>query len=275
MPNAARMGDGTVHGGVITFGATNVLIENMPAARIGDFHTCPLSDGPKPHVGGPIIMGCPTVLIGGLPAARVGDQATCVGPPDTIRPPGALKVQIGLTSSPITCVVVGNPALGFQTFPGEQNYENCYPQSIQQVVRLGTGKNLSESQMEKISARYGYTRKGGTPIIAGPQILKDASGGKLHGSLEKNDVNKTIKALHDGKGVVAVTDAGVLWNDPRYRGGGHAVHVTGALTDKQGKPIAIIINDTGTGNAAQAIPAERFQQAIQGYPSLFTKEKVW
>lgn len=55
-----------------------------PAARVGDMHTCPLSDGPKPHVGGPITTGAPTVIIGGQPAARVGDLATCVGPPDSI-----------------------------------------------------------------------------------------------------------------------------------------------------------------------------------------------
>lgn len=56
-----------------------------PAARITDMHTCPLSDGPKPHVGGPVLPpGEPTVLIEGLPAARVGDMAVCAGPPDTI-----------------------------------------------------------------------------------------------------------------------------------------------------------------------------------------------
>ncbi|MCP5201238.1 MAG: PAAR domain-containing protein [Gammaproteobacteria bacterium] len=56
-----------------------------PAARLTDMHTCPMFDGPKPHVGGPIASpGAPTVLIGGLPGARVSDMATCVGPPDTI-----------------------------------------------------------------------------------------------------------------------------------------------------------------------------------------------
>ena len=66
-----------------------------PAARVSDMHTCPLSDGPKPHVGGPILPpGAPTVMIGGLPAARVGDMATCVGPPDTIVM-GSSKVMIG------------------------------------------------------------------------------------------------------------------------------------------------------------------------------------
>jgi uncharacterized Zn-binding protein involved in type VI secretion len=58
----------------------------MPAAaRVGDMHTCPASDGPKPHVGGPILPpGGATVLIGGMPAARQGDLCTCTGPPDSI-----------------------------------------------------------------------------------------------------------------------------------------------------------------------------------------------
>ena len=66
-----------------------------PAARITDMHTCPMFDGPKPHVGGPILPpGVPNVLIGGLPAAVVGGMATCVGPPDVIAK-GSMKVMIG------------------------------------------------------------------------------------------------------------------------------------------------------------------------------------
>lgn len=82
---AARMGDLTAHGGTIVLGLPTVLIGGMPAARVGDMHTCPLVNGVVPHVGGPIIPpGGVTVLIGGMPAARVGDLLTCVGPPDTI-----------------------------------------------------------------------------------------------------------------------------------------------------------------------------------------------
>lgn len=91
---AARQGDMTAHGGVITIGFPQVLIGGQPAARLGDMHTCPLSDGPKPHVGGPIATGSATVLIGGQPAARQGDTATCAGPPDTIVA-GAPTVLIG------------------------------------------------------------------------------------------------------------------------------------------------------------------------------------
>lgn len=69
-----------------------------PAARITDFHTCPMvTPGlpPIPHVGGPVIgPGVPTVLIGKMPAAVVGDNAVCVGPPDTIVK-GSATVMIG------------------------------------------------------------------------------------------------------------------------------------------------------------------------------------
>jgi uncharacterized Zn-binding protein involved in type VI secretion len=100
-----------------------------PALRAGDTALCPLSDGPKPHVGGPvtpaaavmtvlignmpaavangipggivcvspapngIAVGSATVLIGGFPAARVGDLSLHGSP---IAPgPGCLTVIIG------------------------------------------------------------------------------------------------------------------------------------------------------------------------------------
>ena len=67
----------------------------MPAARLTDMHTCPMTTGPVPHVGGPILApGCPTVLIEMLPAARATDTALCVGPPDTVLP-GSPTVLIG------------------------------------------------------------------------------------------------------------------------------------------------------------------------------------
>ena len=96
---AARQGDLTVHGGTIVVGCPTVLIGNMPAARVGDMHTCPMQTPavvPIPHVGGPILPpGVPTVLIANMPAATVGDMGTCVGPPDAIAPPGCPTVLIG------------------------------------------------------------------------------------------------------------------------------------------------------------------------------------
>lgn len=66
-----------------------------PAARVTDFHVCPMVTGTVPHVGGPISgPGAATVLIGNMPAAVVGDMASCTGPPDTIAA-GSSSVMIG------------------------------------------------------------------------------------------------------------------------------------------------------------------------------------
>lgn len=56
----------------------------LPAARMSDMHTCPMTTGPVPHVGGPIVAGQPNVLIGKLPAARMTSTAVCVGPPSLV-----------------------------------------------------------------------------------------------------------------------------------------------------------------------------------------------
>ncbi|WP_428232580.1 PAAR domain-containing protein [Flavobacterium sp.] len=74
-----------------------------PAARLTDFHECPMATPglpPIPHVGGPIIgPGAANVLIGGLPAARVGDTLACVGPPDTIIKGSATVMIDGLPAA--------------------------------------------------------------------------------------------------------------------------------------------------------------------------------
>ena len=94
---AARLGDTTTHGTPLGPGpgCATVLIGGMPAWRaFSDMHACPLSDGPKPHVGGVVAMGSLTVLIGGLPAARQGDMVVEAGAPNAILL-GATTVLIG------------------------------------------------------------------------------------------------------------------------------------------------------------------------------------
>lgn len=87
MPPAARMGDTTSHGTPLSPGpgSLNVFIGGKPAWRAtADFHTCPLFNGPAPHVGGMVLMGSVTVLINGMPAARVGDMVMEAGGPNSI-----------------------------------------------------------------------------------------------------------------------------------------------------------------------------------------------
>ncbi|WP_044956823.1 PAAR domain-containing protein [Halomicrobium katesii] len=96
MKPAARLGDQTAHGTPLTgVGSPNVLIGGKPAWRaLTDFHSCPLSSGPAPHVGGSVVAGSTSVLINNFPATRLGDSIVEAGPPNTIAA-GCPTVLIG------------------------------------------------------------------------------------------------------------------------------------------------------------------------------------
>jgi uncharacterized Zn-binding protein involved in type VI secretion len=87
LPPAARVGDLTSHGSPLAPGpgSVNVLIGGMPAWRAAaDMHTCSIVTPAGPHVGGVVAIGSGTVLINNLPAARLGDQIVESGPPNAI-----------------------------------------------------------------------------------------------------------------------------------------------------------------------------------------------
>ncbi|HUT54409.1 MAG TPA: PAAR domain-containing protein [bacterium] len=69
----ARLGDISNHGGVIITGAMRTVVNGRPAARMGDFHSCPLPF----HGVTPIVTGSPDTLTEGQPNARIGDVAAC------------------------------------------------------------------------------------------------------------------------------------------------------------------------------------------------------
>lgn len=84
---AARLGDSTAHGTPLGPGpgSTNVFIEGQPAWRVGmDFHACPLTSGPVPHVGGTVPVGSTGVFINKMPAARLSDTVVEATAPNAI-----------------------------------------------------------------------------------------------------------------------------------------------------------------------------------------------
>jgi uncharacterized Zn-binding protein involved in type VI secretion len=76
-------------------GSLTVIIGNQPAWRaMADVHVCPLVTGVVPHTGGVVTLGSKTVLIDNMPAARMGDVLTETGPPNPIAA-GCMTVLIG------------------------------------------------------------------------------------------------------------------------------------------------------------------------------------
>ncbi|WP_457624913.1 PAAR domain-containing protein [Persephonella sp.] len=92
---AARLGDLTAHGSPLSPGpgSPNVFIGGKPAWRVTDIHTCPVST-PNPHGTGVIISGSSTVLINGVPAVRMGDLIQEAGITSSIIS-GEITVLIG------------------------------------------------------------------------------------------------------------------------------------------------------------------------------------
>ncbi|HSD57567.1 MAG TPA: PAAR domain-containing protein [Methanotrichaceae archaeon] len=74
-----------------------MLIEGRPAWRAGpDLHACPQVEATVvPHVGGTVAIGSTTVLINGLPAARMGDSIIESGGPPNNIVAGCMTVIIG------------------------------------------------------------------------------------------------------------------------------------------------------------------------------------
>ena len=61
-------------------GVALVLLGGMPAAVVGDLHSCMMPPTAGPHPPSPFPSGSTTVLIGGRPALRVGDVSGCGAP---------------------------------------------------------------------------------------------------------------------------------------------------------------------------------------------------
>ncbi|MCB9746245.1 MAG: PAAR domain-containing protein [Alphaproteobacteria bacterium] len=92
MPSAARVGDVSNHGGVLSGpGEATVLIGGMPAAVAGDMHVCALPPVSHQPTASPFPMGSVTVLVGGKPAVRTSDACIC----GAMAAVGEPTVQIG------------------------------------------------------------------------------------------------------------------------------------------------------------------------------------
>ena len=115
---AARLSDLTAHGGTVVVGCPTVLINNLPASRIGDMHVCPMLTGIVPHVGGPFVLGSFTVLVGGVPQSRVSDMLICVGPPDLLAN-GSPNVIVGMAGAMgLFGLAMGGLLAGLSNFVG-------------------------------------------------------------------------------------------------------------------------------------------------------------
>ena len=79
--------------------------------------------------------------------------------------------------------------------------------------------------------------------------------------IEPTTRDNLAKAIKANKAVIANVDAGVLWNNSQYNGGGHAIVVYDGDFDSSGKLTHVYINDTGAGKQGRRMPIDQFMKA--------------
>lgn len=116
----------------------------------------------------------------------------------------------------------------------------------------GVNGGTNTFKMQKILQHFGVESKR-------EEIIWD------DGSDMVND--KTIENLaqyiSDGKGVIFGVDAGILWDDPNFAGGGHAVTATSVKTDNDGNILGFYICDTAK-NGTKFYSTDTIKNSIIG-----------
>ena len=139
-------------------------------------------------------------------------------------------------------------AAGRKSGKTEQSYNmNCGVEAARQITIQATGKQITEDQlldraMDKSWAQRARTREasGGTSFRGRQQILSDQG---VDSTLEHQTMKNILQAVAEGKGVMTSHQCGRLWG--KKHSGSHVLLVTGIQYDANGKPWAIVTNDTG------------------------------
>lgn len=183
---------------------------------------------------------------------------------------------------------LGNPSAGLGAFQAaaagrssggtQQSYQNCGVESSRQIVNQATDSDVSEDDLLDTAMDNGWADRGGTRDDSGgttPEGMQSILGSHgVSSTLQPQTMENIQQAVAEGRGVITAHDAGALWNTTDE--GGHAILVTGAQYDANGKLTALIINDTGTGEGMHSVPADRYERSLlQGFDATVTNGKIW
>jgi len=157
-------------------------------------------------------------------------------------------------------------------FPGQQNYGNCGLQSSRQLIEQAKGGKLNKTEEQFMNdaiascgAGQGSTPEttGGTSAEARKCVMQQYG---VASTVQPATVANVDDALRSGKGVIISSDADTIWatqGEAEGMGGGgrHAVVLTNAIYDSNGKMTGVDVNDTGLGRR-YAMSTEDLQKCL-------------
>jgi len=288
MPEAARVDDkhkcpcptpqAHVGGPIITACSPNVETNTKESARATDQLFC-TPVGLKNF----IVTGSKSVEINGKLAARKTDFTMHPGPGKIVE--GSANVIIG---GPRAGATLGNPdqaakrcqeaAKGRTSGKTQQSYNNCGVESSRQLINE-SGNPIDEDTLLNNSMASGDAAQEATRFESGGTQTNTISNILNNNGVPAHEVgpgmDNITQNVAEGNGVITAHDAGILWNDKRYVGGGHAINATGLEYGDDGKLKNVIVNDTGVGKCAQKKAAWRFEKSLLGANSIVSDNPVW
>ncbi|ETR66854.1 MAG: hypothetical protein OMM_05453 [Candidatus Magnetoglobus multicellularis str. Araruama] len=218
-----------------------------------------------------------------MPASRKSDATSHGGKITT----GCSNVEIGLAGTTGNPLVASeecqNASNGRTSGSTQQSYQNCGVESSRQIINRANNSNISENNLLNQAMNNGWASRarniadsGGTNVGTRTSILR-ANG--VQSTTQAASMQNLGIAMSQGKGVICSVMAGTLWAPSAVPPGTgrHAILVTGIKYNDAGEPTHVIINDTGTGNCGQRVPAATFQQAMNehGGPLNVTDNALW
>jgi type VI secretion system secreted protein VgrG len=182
----------------------------LPVARMGDYHKCPKLVGSQPHHGGPVLQGASPVLANGLPIARVNDPAHCRSGTDTIstgvnsviingQPVSRLNDQTkhgGVIQAASPNVVVGETPGVAPILPP--------PGPLLCEAPAANGPHWIQGQ---------YLNTDGTPMTGMPYTISHSDGTTVTGTLDANGQTQKVTGLNPGASTISFGDRPKLLSD--------------------------------------------------------------
>lgn len=147
----------------------------------------------------------------------------------------------------------------------------CGLVSCTNVMRLAGMTDITEEevvataiQVKQCSAALDPEQNGGTTLLNRMCILKIFG---FDSDFYEPTIENIAGLVAEGRGVIVTVDAGRLWRDTRYLGGGHAITVTSIKTDLEGNVLGFYICDSGRGmdtDSARFISKSHMENSLLG-----------
>lgn len=157
----------------------------------------------------------------------------------------------------------------------------CGLVSCVNVMRLAGMTDITEEEVVEIAVDFSLCTaglkpedNGGTNIFHRQSILK-AFG--IESDFIKTSILAIAQCVAEGRGVIISVDAGMLWNDPQYLNGLHAITVTSVKTDLEGHILGFYICDSGRGmdeDSSRYIDVEHMARSISHQPMNVTADII-